>query len=120
MTELSFLIELLLNHDLKKETKDAVAARIREVESCLSQPRNLSLPINNHFSDMVNAVVSSTGNIVKQAPSTLALMAKHGDIPPTYIPPPIESPPPPVLTEAQIAQRQAMLGRQKNKPLSTR
>ncbi len=33
MTELSFLIELLLNHKLPKATKDAIAARIKEVEA---------------------------------------------------------------------------------------
>lgn len=32
MTELSFLVDLLLNHKLPKPTRDAVAARIKEVE----------------------------------------------------------------------------------------
>jgi hypothetical protein len=115
MTELSFLIELLLNHDLKKETKDAVAARIREVEGSFHKvPTQILAP---QYTQTLSQPMPSG---IKQAPSTLALMAKHGDIPPVPIPPPIESPPPPVLTEAQIAQRQAMLGRQKNKPLSTR
>ncbi len=35
MTELSFLIELLLNHELPKPTKDLVAQRIKSVESLL-------------------------------------------------------------------------------------
>lgn len=33
MTELSFLLELLLNHKLPKKTKDAVAERIKVVEN---------------------------------------------------------------------------------------
>lgn len=32
MTELTFLIELLLNHKLPKPTKDAISERIREIE----------------------------------------------------------------------------------------
>lgn len=35
MTELTFLVELLLNHKLPKATKDLVAQRIREVEEGL-------------------------------------------------------------------------------------
>ena len=35
MTELSFLLELLLNHKLPKSTREAVAARIKEVEGGL-------------------------------------------------------------------------------------
>lgn len=38
MSELSFLIELLLNHDLQKVTKDLVAERIKEVEASLIAP----------------------------------------------------------------------------------
>lgn len=57
MTELTFLIELLLNHDLKKETKDLIAGRIKEVEAEL----NSRQPIR------------PTG----QAASTMALMAQH-------------------------------------------
>lgn len=43
MTELSFLIELLLNHKLPKDTKDAIAERIKEVESAV---KPFSQPIN--------------------------------------------------------------------------
>lgn len=117
MTELSFLIELLLNHDLKKETKDAVAARIREVEEALVPHRVPTIFSGNPYPSTSGCAVVPAS---KQAPSTLALMAKHGDIPPVPTQPLAPPPPPPVLTEAQIAQRQAMLGRQKNKPLSTR
>lgn len=43
MTELSFLIDLLLNHKLAKATKDAIAERIKEVEGAV---RPFSQPIN--------------------------------------------------------------------------
>jgi hypothetical protein len=38
MTELSFLVDLLLNQKLPKLAKDLIAARIKEVEGQLSQP----------------------------------------------------------------------------------
>lgn len=39
MTELSFLLELLLNHKLPKATRDALAARIKEVEASFAKPQ---------------------------------------------------------------------------------
>lgn len=89
MTELSFLIELLLNHDLKKETKDALAARIRAVEETLTQAPVLRIPY-----------VAPSGP--QQAASTLALMAKHGDLPKIV---PVEMPP--IEQVAHIAQTPA-------------
>ena len=44
MTELSFLVDLLLNHKLTKATKDAVAARIRDIEVQRAQPSHLAGP----------------------------------------------------------------------------
>lgn len=38
MSELSFLLELLLNHKLPKPTKEAITTRIKEVEGRISQP----------------------------------------------------------------------------------
>ncbi len=71
MSELSFLIELLLNHDLKKETKDLIASRIKEVEvSLVARP--------------ASQFVQTTGQLQvyqSQAPSTIAAMARHADIP---------------------------------------
>lgn len=63
MTELTFLIELLLNHDLQKDTKDLIAGRIKEVEAELNSRQP----------------VRATG----QAPSTMALMAQHVQPTPT-------------------------------------
>lgn len=44
MTELQFLIDLLLNHKLSKATKDLISKRIGEVESHYTQPRTFPQP----------------------------------------------------------------------------
>lgn len=44
MTELTFLIDLLLNHDLPKETKASIASRIKEVELTLQPMRSSYTP----------------------------------------------------------------------------
>ncbi len=94
-SELSFLIELLLNHDLKKETKDAVAGRIREVENRIQLPSQVHVTNTSGYAQTVPVKQ-------QQAPSTLALMAKHGDIPMVQQP---EMPP--VMPVEQIAQTPA-------------
>ena len=77
MTELSFLIEILLNHDLPKDTKALIATRIKEVEEKLNKPATISY---------------NTSGFVTQAPSTLARMAMHGDSSsPIPIPPEAQS-----------------------------
>lgn len=64
MTELSFLIELLLNHKLPKATKDLIAERVKEVEgNRTAPPRPIIPPI--------------TGG-VPQAASTIAAFAREG------------------------------------------
>ncbi len=90
-SELSFLIELLLNHDVPKTTKDLIASRIKEVEV------NLTL---NQVRPQVVQPQAIHG--VPQAASTLALMAKHGDIAPVPMP---EMPP--IVPVEQIAQTPA-------------
>lgn len=52
MTELSFLLELLLNHKLPKKTKDTIKFRIDEIQT--------SIPTNNR-------PIRTTG--IQQAPS---------------------------------------------------
>lgn len=71
-SELSFLIDLLMNHKLQKVTKDLIAQRIRDVESVYSVTK-VHIPIA--------AQVPLPPNLRNQAPSTLAAMARHGDIP---------------------------------------
>jgi hypothetical protein len=93
MSELSFLIELLLNHDLQKVTKDLVASRIKEVEAAITSKPQPFYP---------TTFTAATIPMPQQAPSTLALMAKHGDLPP--VPTPVM---PPIEPVAQIAQTAA-------------
>lgn len=90
MTELSFLIELLLNHDLPKATKDLIALRIKEVEVKLTSHTVTYSP--------TPPIVLTNGP--KQAPSTLAAMARHDG---TIVSLPIVNEPPPVPVEV-IAQ----------------
>ena len=95
MSELSFLLELLLDHELPKPTKDRIAQRIREVEANLTQtPEDVQRLWHQ----------PSTPVKYQQAPSTLALMAKHGDI---SVSPPPEMPPIPVIPVEHIAQTPA-------------
>lgn len=61
MTELDFLLELLINHKIGKATKDAIKYRIGEIQK---GPRQITIPAMAHGS--------------MQAPSTIAAMAKHG------------------------------------------
>lgn len=91
-SELSFLIELLLNHDLPKATKDLVASRIKEVEQALT-----ARPVHGTYVAPASYVPPG----LKQAPSTLAAMARHGD---TVFEAPVM---PPVEPVAQIAQTAA-------------
>ncbi len=92
MTELSFLIELLMNHRLQKVTKEFILSRIKEVEANLNaRPAPYQRP----------------GQDLTQAASTRALLDKHGPLPS------IEMPPIPVEQIAQTpATAAAMLSRQ--------
>lgn len=96
MTELSFLIDLLLNHELSKETKSLIASRIKDVEQNLTQPRVATTGFISHM-PLVGP---------PQAASTLALMAKHGDIPNHQVTPVAPDPTPHVLTDGEINARQ--------------
>lgn len=74
MTELAFLLELLLNHKLPRPTKVAVTERIKEVEQRLGNA-TLQRPA---------APLQSQGfippHLANQAPSTIAAMARHPDL----------------------------------------
>ena len=73
MTELTFLIELLLNHKLPKPTKDAISARIKEVESQLGKPTYApAYP--------VPTPIRPAKDPTAQAPSTQALLDKEAGI----------------------------------------
>lgn len=88
MTELSFLLELLLNHKIEKPTKDLIVNRIRDVEAGIFSQQK----INYGPAQVPQSIPGIMPIPYQQAPSTLALMAKHGDIPKVPKPemPPIE------------------------------
>ena len=69
MSELSFLIELLLNHKLQKQTKEAIKVRINEVE------QNLSAPTSPARTELPKPAL-----VAMQAPSTQQIMEKHPDV----------------------------------------
>ncbi len=69
-SELSFLLDILLNHKLPKPTREAVTARIKEVEARLTQPsQRVAAP-----SQMVAAVPP---HLAGQSASTIAAMMRH-------------------------------------------
>lgn len=107
MTELTFLVDLLLTHKLPKLTRDAVAGRIKEVEeklatasprtsvAMLPNPTNLPLP----------------PHMVGQSASTIAAMLKHEQAGHTTPVPPVQSAveTPPVAVVAQTPATAAAL-----------
>lgn len=100
MTELSFLVELLLNHKLTKPTKDAIALRIKEVESNLPQSTQLPITASSGYITPVRPIKDPTA----QAPSTQAILNADPTVTGHVIPPlPAEGP----VQPAQIAKTQA-------------
>jgi hypothetical protein len=75
-TELTFLIELLLEHKLTKATKDAVAARIKE----LDVNRGDHQIYGRTAQVSANASRSPSPGAAAQAPSTLAILARNPDL----------------------------------------
>ena len=72
MTELSFLIDLLINPRDSEQLKKDLAARIKEVEANISSAPMQRAALKHMLPPPPT---------LQQAPSTLAAMAKHGDIP---------------------------------------
>jgi len=72
MTELSFLLDLLMNHKLQKATKDLIAARIKEVELRYTA-RAAPSPAQYQSAGSTQLPFASL-----QTPSTLAAMARNG------------------------------------------
>jgi CTP:molybdopterin cytidylyltransferase MocA len=106
MTELSFLLDLLLNHKLAKVTRELVVARIREVEvrsqsPAATRPAQTSAAIPPH--------------LVGQSPSTIAAMMRHeagGVAPPIAVAPLVDTPPVVAQTPAAaaaLAARQSVI-----------
>lgn len=72
MTELSFLLDLLLNHKLSKPTRDAIVMRLKDVEVVLS-----SRPMAQAYGATIAPQVVGGP---PQAASTLAAMARHAQV----------------------------------------
>lgn len=99
MTELSFLIELLLNHRLPKPTRDLVASRIKEVEAShgpsalapppIQSPSGITIPSPSyvqHATARPSKTAQSPSMAAKVAAMEAEEAAKRG-LPP---PPPVE------------------------------
>lgn len=74
MTELGFLIDLMLNHKLPLATRKSIAERIKDVESTLS---------GGHRGNMAPAqgiLQPRIRSATDQAPSTAAAIAKHNGV----------------------------------------
>ncbi len=97
-TELSFLLDLLLNHKLPKPTKDAVAERIKVVEEDMREMFAAS-GIRSAPIPQVQAVLDRA--IANQAPSMQAIMARNPDL--------VAAPPIPVENIAQTPAAQAAM-----------
>lgn len=76
MSELSFLLELLLNHKLSKATKDLIQSRIKEVEASL----HTSTPTQVRAPTPTSSLSPMPGVHSNQAPSTQAMLAKYPDL----------------------------------------
>jgi hypothetical protein len=79
VTELSFLVDLLLNHKLSKATKDAIAERIKVVES-QQVMRQTVVPQPTFQTSPIPKPTQLPAHIANQAPSMQALMLKHPDL----------------------------------------
>lgn len=77
MTELTFLIDLLLNHKLQKPTRDAIAARLKEVETNLSA----RAPLTTAQVDLARLKSAPLPpHIASQSPSMQAIMLRNPDL----------------------------------------
>ena len=109
MTELSFLIDLLLNQKMPPKTRQLVADRIREIEQMAGANKLINA------TPAANVII----NGAPQAPSTVAAMMRHGNVPEANAVTNAVTPPPaePVAVIAQtsaaaeaLAKREQMIG----------
>lgn len=106
MTELTFLLELLLKHKLPLSTKAFVADRIKEVEGNLNARAPIHIAAPQPFVGQVKPAA-----VAMQAPSMQRLMEKYPDLVPGEAPKPepIEPNPTPVAVVAQTPQTAAAM-----------
>ena len=77
MTELSFLVDLLLNHRLPKPTREAVAARIKEVEKGMGNPLTGITATPAFQARPIVAPAAIPAHMVGQPASTVAAMMRQ-------------------------------------------
>lgn len=79
MTELTFLIDLLLKHKLDDDTKDALAARIRDVEAALTAPVVTSGYVQATFGPVSSVGQQSVTRVTEigQTPAAQAAIASR-------------------------------------------
>lgn len=75
MTELQFLIDLLLNHKLPKDTKALIATRIKDVEDGYNKGNR---PIIHQQAPVNTLALGKIFNGAIQSASTTALLEKEG------------------------------------------
>ena len=85
MTELTFLVDLLLNHKLPKPTRDAVAVRIKEVEMGLPKQYGQYNPPPAPQAAMARQQ-NLPPHIANQSPSMQAIMLRNPDLVPAGVP----------------------------------
>jgi hypothetical protein len=71
MSELSFLVDLLVNHKLPKATSDVILARLKEVEVSLEASREIQFPIQPR---------AMAPGAPRQAASTQAILDRNPDL----------------------------------------
>lgn len=78
MTELSFLLNILMNHRLQKATKELIVARIKEVEIALATVPAVRRPMPNASvhtaSHVADGPLSQPVEMVAQTPQTVAAL----------------------------------------------
>ncbi len=99
MTELSFLLDLLLNEKLSKSVKAKVAARVTEVEATYSRPM-VAQPLPQ--AKVINGAL--------QAPSTVAALERHAQMVNEVPAPPIVAATPVVAHALQNREQVIALG----------
>jgi len=80
VTELSFLIELLLNHKLPKATQLVIRDRIKEVETQPPVSHTLRVAPANGPPQAVPAHMQANPIVASQSPSMQAIMARNTDL----------------------------------------
>lgn len=113
MSELSFLIQLLLNDDVPVKVKLLLADRIKEVETNLVTPPAF---VPDPIGGGTYYPSRSPNNPNRQAPSTQAALERHGLIP-DAAPVPVEQIAQTPAAAAALAQRSAIIaGARSGKP----